>query len=191
MGIPVPTKKQENKDKFGQNTEDKLDEWEKNQVKKLFREGDKDKNGLTKEELKRVFARLLEDECIIGKVPKSAGVDQLFEAWNTNKDGKVSWVEFRDGLNRWEWRLTERDKLNEKVEQFFKMAYKCKMQGNDKDSKEYAARALRLQGSLTKTKPIEVEVKKEAAVPKRGDFFNVKMHREAQDKTLSFKFVKQ
>jgi len=29
-GIPVPTKKQENKDNFGQNTEDKLVEWEKN-----------------------------------------------------------------------------------------------------------------------------------------------------------------
>ena len=28
------------------------------------------------------------------------------------------------------------------------------MQGNDKDSKEYAARALRLQGSQTKTKPM-------------------------------------
>lgn len=30
------------------------------------------------------------------------------------------------------------------------------MQGNDKDCKEYAARALRLQGSLTKTKPIDI-----------------------------------
>lgn len=69
MGIPVPTKKQENKDKFGQNTEDKLDEWEKNQVKKLFREYDKDKNGLQKDELKNLMRRLAEDDCIIGKVP--------------------------------------------------------------------------------------------------------------------------
>ncbi len=30
VGIPVPTKKQVNKEKFGQNTEDRLDEWEKN-----------------------------------------------------------------------------------------------------------------------------------------------------------------
>ena len=29
-GIPVPTRKQENKDKFGQNKEDSLVEWEKN-----------------------------------------------------------------------------------------------------------------------------------------------------------------
>lgn len=65
----MPTKKQENKAKFGQNTEDKLDEWEKNQVKKLFREYDKDKNGLQKDELKRLIRRLASDECIIGKVP--------------------------------------------------------------------------------------------------------------------------
>jgi hypothetical protein len=50
--------------------------------------------------------------------------------------------------------MTDRDKLNEVIESFFKQAQKCKMQGNDKDSKEYAARALRLQGSLTKTKPM-------------------------------------
>lgn len=29
-GIPVPSMKQQNKDYFGQNTEDKLVEWEKN-----------------------------------------------------------------------------------------------------------------------------------------------------------------
>ena len=28
--IPTPSKKKENKDNFGQNVEDKLDEWEKN-----------------------------------------------------------------------------------------------------------------------------------------------------------------
>ena len=69
VGIPVPTKKQLNKDKFGQNTEDRLDEWEKNQVKRMFREYDKDKNGLTKEDLKKLMRRLAQDDCIIGKVP--------------------------------------------------------------------------------------------------------------------------
>ena len=70
MGVPVPSKKQENKEKFGQNTEDKLDEWEKNQVKKLYREYDKDKNGLQKDELINLMRRLSNDDCIIGKVPK-------------------------------------------------------------------------------------------------------------------------
>ena len=71
-----------------------------------------------------------------------------------NKDGKLTWLEFREALNNWQWRLTEKEKLNEAIDYFFKMAYKCRMQGNDKDSKEYAAKALRLQGSLTKTKPM-------------------------------------
>jgi hypothetical protein len=35
-GIPTPTMKQQNKDNFGQNTEDKLVEWEKNQVKEAW-----------------------------------------------------------------------------------------------------------------------------------------------------------
>jgi hypothetical protein len=50
--------------------------------------------------------------------------------------------------------LQDSEKLNETVENFFKLSYKFRMQGNDKDSKEYAARALRLQGSLTKAKPM-------------------------------------
>ena len=54
---------------FGQNTEDKLDHWEKNQVKALFREYDKDKSGLVKEQLNEIMKKLLDDECIIGKVP--------------------------------------------------------------------------------------------------------------------------
>ena len=46
-----------------------MDEWEKNQVKKLYREYDKDKNGLQKDELKKLMMKLASDDCIIGKVP--------------------------------------------------------------------------------------------------------------------------
>jgi hypothetical protein len=63
-------------------------------------------------------------------------------------------VELRERLNSWAWKLTDRDHLNEMIDTYFKMSYKCKMQGNDKDSKEYAARALRLQASVTKSKPM-------------------------------------
>jgi hypothetical protein len=74
IGIPVPTKKAENKDKFGVgNREDRLDEWEKNQVKKLFRaEFDKDKTGIaSRDEIKRLLGKLANDDCIIGKVPNA------------------------------------------------------------------------------------------------------------------------
>ena len=69
VGIPVPNKKQENKDYFGKNTEDKLDEWEKNFVKKLFREYDKDKQGVTKLDLVEILRKLSIDHCHIGKYP--------------------------------------------------------------------------------------------------------------------------
>lgn len=73
VGIPVPNKKAENKDKFGVgNREDCLDDWEKNQVKRLFRqEFDKDKAGGigSKEEIRRFLGKLAADECVIGKVP--------------------------------------------------------------------------------------------------------------------------
>jgi hypothetical protein len=36
----------------------------------MFREYDKDKNGLVKEDLKKLLRRLCNDECIIGKIPK-------------------------------------------------------------------------------------------------------------------------
>lgn len=157
----MPTKKAENKEKFGfGNREEVLDEWEKNMVKRTFRaEFDKDKLGInSKDELKRLILKLINDECIIGKVPDltEEEVPALVEQWTfTGKDNRLTWFEFRECLNtKWGWRLQDREKLNDTVEQFFKLAYKYRMQGNEKDSKEYAARALRLQGSLTKTKPM-------------------------------------
>lgn len=82
-GIPVPTKKQENKDKFGQNTEDKLVEWEKNQVKELFVKHDTDKKGVTKEDLVEILKGLMKDECIIGKVPNLTD-DEVSKLFNSN-----------------------------------------------------------------------------------------------------------
>lgn len=101
---------------------------------------------MTKDTLKTVTRRLLNDECIIGKIPKikEEDIETLFDQWSTNKDGKIVWVEFREGLNKWEWKMLDKERLNEVVDNFFKQSYKFKMQGNDKDSKEYAARALRL-----------------------------------------------
>lgn len=45
------------------------------------------------------------------------------------------------------------------------------MQGKDTESKEMTTKALRLQGSLTKTKPIQPEPKKQSELPPRTDIF--------------------
>ena len=52
-----------------------MDEWEKNQVKRMFRDHDKDKTGLTKEDLKKLMRKLASDDCIIGKVPYLSDAD--------------------------------------------------------------------------------------------------------------------
>jgi hypothetical protein len=56
--MPVPNKKKENKEAFGKNSEAALIEWEKNQIKPLYREYDKDKKGINKEQLKSIMSRL-------------------------------------------------------------------------------------------------------------------------------------
>ena len=47
--LPVPRKKAENRAKFGKNSEDALTEWEKNQIRPIFRELSEGKKGITKE----------------------------------------------------------------------------------------------------------------------------------------------
>lgn len=128
-GIPTPTMKQLNKDNFGQNVEDKLVEWEKNQVKELFIKFDPDmKAGVLKENLIEIMHSLMQDECIIGKIPNLQDdevsiilfqsitnfivqVEHVFDNWEYSEpkegeeQGKISWQQFRDGLNTWLWRM--------------------------------------------------------------------------------------
>ena len=115
--------------------------------------------------------RISTDECIIGKVPQLMPneFEDIFDQWDKNTDGKLTWEEFREGCNRWEWRQVELEKLQEVVDDFFAKSFKFKMQGKDIESKEMATKALRLQGSLTKCKPIENEVKETGIKIKRGD----------------------
>mmetsp|Transcript_44447 Transcript_44447/g.43116 ORF Transcript_44447/g.43116 Transcript_44447/m.43116 type:complete len:85 (+) Transcript_44447:984-1238(+) len=84
----------------------------------------------------------------------------------------MGWDDFKERTNTYfTWRMIDRALLAERVEDLFKAAYKAKMQGNEKECKENTTRALRLQGSLTKTQPIEVERRQEEQLSKRGDFF--------------------
>ena len=63
------------------------------------------------------------------------------------------------------------------VDDFFALSMKYKMQGKLDESKDMATKALRLEGSLTKCKPIEINRQKEEDLPKRGDFLNIKKFR--------------
>ena len=172
--------KQQNKDNFGQNTEDKLVEWEKNQVKEAWANYDADmKTGVTKENLISVMDSLMKDECIIGKVPDltEEEVKILFDKWEPNEEEKYFWQQFRDGLNTWLWKLQDREVLQKMVDDFFALSLKYKMQGKAEESKQMATKALRLEGSLTKCKPIDIAKKGDEGLSKRGDFLIIKKHK--------------
>ena len=77
------------------------------------------------------------------------------------------------------------------------------MQGKDVEYKDQTTKALRLQGSITKTKPIEPEPIKESLLPSRTDTFQRTVFRRegfvqpdlvdldsvpVLDKTAKFKF---
>lgn len=101
----------------------------------------------------------------------------LFDAWGITDDNKCKWQQFTAGLNNWLWKLQDREVLQQTVDDFFALSLKYKMQGKDEDSKVMATKALRLEGSLTKCKPIDIPVVDNSGLPKRGDFLNIKKHR--------------
>jgi len=102
------------------------------------------------------MGRLEKDEGIIGKVPDvtAAEYEGLFTHWKTDNEGLITWHNFTEWCNQWQWRFVDSDTLNATIEEFFAKAYKLKMQGKDAESREMASKALRLQGSLTRAKPV-------------------------------------
>lgn len=124
----------------------------------------------------------MKDECIIGKIPnlQEDEIPTLFDAWGITDETKCKWQQFTAGLNNWLWRLQDRERLQEMVDEFFALSLKYKMQGKDEDSKAMATKALRLEGSLTKCKPMDVPSKGDGGLPKRGDFLVIKKHRRTE-----------
>jgi len=132
-GLPVPSYKQSNKDHFGQNGEDQLVEWEKNQVNEVFikyhteftgnvlnnekppKLVPKVMKGVLKEDLMEIMKALMTDECIIGKLPNlqpEEANSTLFDAWEITEEKKMTWAEYRDEvLNSWSWKMQDRDEL--------------------------------------------------------------------------------
>ena len=154
--LPVPSKKAENRARFGRNTENELTEWEKNSIRPMFRKmvvaG---KKGVSKDNLVSIMQRLANDECVIGKIPdmEEAEYEGLFADWDLNSDGLVSWSEFCEGCNKWQWHFVDDETLQKTIDEFFAKAHKLKMQGKEAESHEMASKALRLQGSQTRAKP--------------------------------------
>ena len=100
--------------------------------------------------------RLATDECIIGKIPNVTAdeYEGLFTNWAENDDGVITWHYFAEGCNQWQWHFVDSETLQATIDDFFAKAHKFKMQGKEAESREMASKALRLQGSLTRAKPM-------------------------------------
>ena len=160
-------------------------------MRPLFREMHAEgKKAVTKESLVKILPRLIEDECIIGKIPNVLPhqFEGLFAEWQTGDDGLITWHQFAEGCNQWPWHMVDSTTMQERIDAFFARAQKLKMQGKEQESREMASKALRLQGSLSRTKPIEIEIPKPEPPNRRGDtFFRTVLRREghvAQDDAL-------
>lgn len=132
--------------------------------------------------LKEIMLKLKKDECIIGKVPclEDDEVEEVFEPWQITAEKPCTWIKFREGMNCWLWKMTDREQLQKMIDEFFALSLKYKMQGKDDLSKEMATKALRLEGSLTKCTPIEIPKKPDPGLPKRGDWLTIKVHRRVE-----------
>ena len=130
-------------------------------MRPIFREfaAEHNKKGVTKAELVQMMARLATDECIIGKIPnvEPDQYESLFANWQETDDGLITWHYFAEGSNQWAWKMVDYDTLQATIDDFFAKAHKFKMQGKESESREMASKALRLQGSLSRAKPIEIE----------------------------------
>ena len=106
-----------------------------------------------------MMPRLATDECVIGKVPNLTEdqYSECFENWPFNEEGLLTWHFYAENCNSWAWRMVGAAQLQATIDDFFAKAHKFKMQGKEAESRDMASKALRLQGSLTRAKPIELE----------------------------------
>jgi Ca2+-binding EF-hand superfamily protein len=100
------------------------------------------------EEVKKMMHDLKNDVENMGKVPNVSDdeIETMFDNWDKNKDDKISWQEFRDGCNSWQWRLLDREEMDRRINYYFEEASRKKVQGNLKGALDIAFNALQLQG---------------------------------------------
>jgi hypothetical protein len=93
--------------------------------------------------------------------------------WDKNKDDKISWREFRDGMNQWTWRKADTDVLQSSITENFSKAKWEESNGRMDTAKQFAMTALRLQGLETRTSPIEPPPRERTPPKMRADTMTI------------------
>jgi Ca2+-binding EF-hand superfamily protein len=179
---PLASKVKTNSQNFGLCPENRVSEWEKNEIKKLFWNYDKDKSGyLDFDEMSQVLRDIKENKAGIGKVPVDdvPSIIEVMRAWDRNNDAKIQWREFRDGMNTFRWKLCDEDFLKQEIKNLYAKAKKEEMNGRNDSAKQLAMMAMRLEGLDTRTKPLIKESEPLELVKFRTDTFFVYRFKEA------------
>ena len=74
----------------------------------MFKEYDADSNkALTIEEMTKLVNDLWSDKCVLGKIPDLGDeeVEKIFDQFDKNDDGKITWIEFRNKMNNLPWKI--------------------------------------------------------------------------------------
>jgi len=135
--------------KFGLPTENKVSEWEKNDIKEVFLKYDTDKSGyLDIEEMSSFLQDLRQNKAGIGKVPviDDFSVIETVKQWDKNMDNKIHWKEFAEGMNSWDWKIMDKEQLDSEVKELYSKARKEAMKGKKEEAKALVMKALKLQG---------------------------------------------
>jgi hypothetical protein len=142
----------------------------------VFFEYDTNKNGfLDNDELARCIQDLKANKAAIGKVPdiETESALAIMDKWDKNKDGKINWREFRDGMNSWPWRIADHEQIHATIQESYQKAKWEESNGRMDAAKTLTIRALRLQGLETRTSPIELPQRARTPPKNRADTMTI------------------
>ena len=182
QAAPLASKVKANNSNFGLCPENRVSEWEKNEIKKLFWNYDKDKSGyLDFDEMSQVLRDIKENKAGIGKIPvdEIPSIIEVMRTWDRNNDSKIQWREFRDGMNTFKWKLCDEDYLKQEIKNLYAKAKKEEMNGRAESAKQLAIMAMRLEGLDTRTKPLLKEPEAKQKAKFRTDTFIVYKFKES------------
>lgn len=155
-----------------------VSETEKDCLKPLYAAYDKgeihaDKTGMETADFERFVGDVMVDRGDMGKVPTTdaAEIVSVMAALDKNPAGKLLWRTFKKAANAWTWRKLSPSELQPRIDDYYAKARKAEMSGKPTEAKEYAIKALRVEG-LRSQKEVKIQHVEERHIePKRVDTY--------------------
>lgn len=155
-----------------------VSETEKDCLKPLFSSYDKgenhtDKTGMDVADYEKFIGDVMADKGDMGKVPNTdiTEIMRVMTGLERNPAGKLMWRTFKKAGNMWNWRKLSPLELQPRVDEYYAKARKAEMSGKPTEAKEYAIKALRVEG-LRSQKEVKIQHVEERHIePQRVDTY--------------------